>query len=234
MATETLDDATATSIFRRRTLKGKLLAALQAEREERGEESIRGSVMNAAELREAFAEMGDDVPSKALFPLVQQADPDGEGVITLENFLAVVQVRRTQIDQERAQKQLVDAYVALGGDADRDAKIKSDILQAVASDFVGAAATDRAMKGVVKHKMKAVQEILDMGGALDDEEMEELKDTKELEFDQLEAFAAALNQGGADEVIDDDDDGGDGSEEGGGAADQSGKTRRSSKDMLHG
>ena len=143
-------------------------------------------------------------------------------------------MRRTQIDQERAQKQLVDAYVALGGDADRDAKIKSDILQAVASDFVGAAATDRAMKGVVKHKMKAVQEILDMGGALDDEEMEELKDTKELEFDQLEAFAAALNQGGADEVIDDDDEGGDGSEEGGGAADQSGKTRRSSKDMLHG
>ena len=51
---------------------------------------------------------------------------------------------------------------------------------------------------------------------------------------QLEAFAAALNQGGADEVIDDDDDGGDGSEEGGGAADQIGKTRRSSKDMLHG
>ena len=244
-----MDEATARSVFRQRTLKGKLLAALQQAREERGEDVVRGNVMDAADLRGAFADMGDEVPSKDLFPLVQQADPDGEGVITLSDFLAVVELRRSQLELAREQKQLVDAYVALGGDADRDKSVDSSILTAVASDFIGAGAAERAMAGVVKHKLKAVQAILDMGGALDDDEMEELKDTRKLAFEELGAFASSLREGGADEIgnhdDDDDDDerasgGGAGSSPspagggggGGGSGSQSSKTRRSSKDLL--
>ena len=217
-----------TSVFRSRVLKGKLLAALQTEREERGEDAISGNVMNAADLREAFSAMGDEVPSKDLFPLVQAADPDGDGVVTLQSFLEVVQIRRTQLETIRAQQLLVEAYVSLGGDADRDAKVKSGILSAVASDFVGAGATERGLAAVRKHKMKAVQEVLDMGGALDSDEEEELKDTSKLGFDELEAFAAALAEGGADVPDDAEEEGASPSP----SEAEGKKTRRSSKDLL--
>lgn len=236
-----MDEATARSVFSQRTLKGKLLQVLQQAREERGEDAVRGKVMDASDLRGAFADMGDEVPSKDLFALVQMADPNGEGVVTLTNFLAVVELRRSQLEVARAQKQLVDTYVALGGDGDRDASVSSTILMAVASDFVGVGAAERAMAGVVKHKMKAVQEILDMGGALEDEEMDELKDTSKLAFDELEAFATSLREGGADAVSDDDDDeprttsdstAADHTAAAGPAVTESSKTRRSSKDLL--
>ena len=201
-----MDEATATKLFKRRTLKGKMLAALQAARAERDEDAIREQVMDATDLRAAFEEMGDAVPSKDLFPLVQAADPDGDGVVTLKSFLAVVELRRSQIENERSQKMLVDCYVAMGGDGDRDVSVKSDVLKAVALDFVGSGASERAMNGVVAHKMKAVQEVLDMGGALDDEEMDELKDTSKLSFEELQAFAAALQAGGADPLSGDTDD----------------------------
>ena len=44
-------------------------------------------VIDSAQLKQAFIDMGDEVESKSLFTLVQQADPEAEGVITLPLFL---------------------------------------------------------------------------------------------------------------------------------------------------
>jgi hypothetical protein len=71
------------------------------------------------------------------------------------------------------------------------------MLRAITCDFVGKEATKVAMEAVVKHKMKAVQSILDMGGVLDEEEEEELKDTSLLSFEELEAFSDALQGAGS-------------------------------------
>ena len=188
----------ATSVFKSRTLKGKLLSALQAARSEREEEAISEPVLDAADLRQAFADLGDEVASKDLFSLVQQADPDGDGVVTLSRFIEVVEMRRQQLEKQREEALLVEAYVALGGNSDRDVAVKSSLLSAIASDFVGAGAAGRAMEAVVAHKMKAVQEILAMGGSLDEEEEEELKDTSSLQFEELGAFARSLHDHGAD------------------------------------
>ena len=172
---------------------------LQAAREARGEETVKGPVMNSDELRTALAEsLGEEVPSKELFPLLQLADPDSEGVITLPRFLEVVEMRKRQMEKEREQATLLAAYVALGGNSDKDRSIKSEWLTAIASDFVGSTATKAAMTGVVKHKMKAVQEVLDMGGTLDSDEEEELRDTSTLAFEELEAYAHSLQEHGAD------------------------------------
>ena len=122
----------------------------------------------------------------------------------------LVELRRQQLEKQREEALLVEAYVALGGNADRDAKIKSQLLRAVASDFVGAGATSTAMDAVVTHKMKAVQEILGMGGSLDEEEEEELKDTTVLQFEELAAFAQSLHDNGADPAGGDDGGGEDG------------------------
>ena len=107
---------------------------------------------------------------------------------------------------------LTEAYVSLGGNADRDKKVQSQLLKAVASDFVGAGAADRAMDAIVKHRMVAVQELLGMGGALDSDDEEELKDTSVLSFEDLGAFAKSLHDNGADPASTGDDDDAGGSE----------------------
>ena len=117
----------------------------------------------------------------------------------------VVRRRRELLAEQRRKKQLTSAYIALGGTSDHDASVKSEMLQAITCDFVGKEATKLAMEAVVKHKMKAVQSILDMGGVLDEEEEEELKDTSLLSFEELEAFSDALQGVGslAEEADDD-------------------------------
>ena len=176
-------------------MKGKLLAVLQLARSEGGEGAIEGPVMKADELRTALTDsLGEELPSKSLFSLMQQADPESEGVIKLGAFLEVVAFAKEKLETERRQRQLMAAYQSLGGTMDKDKKIKSDLLMQVTGDFVGVAAAKEAMQGVVKHKMKAVQEVLAMGGALDSDEEEELKDTAQLEFDELEAFGVSLKE----------------------------------------
>ena len=85
------DDALATATFNKLRLKGKLLQAMNEKRK-----SLNGTVediapsepvIDTAQLKQAFIDMGDEVESKSLFTLVQQADPEAEGVITLPLFL---------------------------------------------------------------------------------------------------------------------------------------------------
>ena len=197
-SSSTLSEDDVTHAFRQRVLKGKLLGALQAARSERGETNISEAVMNATDLRASLEDLGDSVSSKDLYPLVQMADPDGDGVVTLERFREVVALRKQQHEREREQALLMEAYLAIGGNLDRDAKVPSSVLAAVVSDFVGANASKCAMDAVAKHKFKSVQSVLDAGGALDSDDEEELKDTKMLAFDEMEAFGVSLRVTGAD------------------------------------
>ena len=54
------------------------------------------------------------------------------------------------------------------------------------------ALTGLTMTGVVKHRMKAVAEVLAMGGELDSDEEAELKDTTKLEFDEVRAYLESV------------------------------------------
>ena len=74
----------------------------------------------------------------------------------------------------------------------QEKRIASDPLVAIASDFVGDTAAAAGLQAVVAHKMKAVQELLDMGGQLDEEDEAELKDTKRLDFEEVKAFSEGL------------------------------------------
>ena len=84
------------------------------------------------------------------------------------------------------------AYAALGGTEDEATAIKSELLTAITTDFLGADAASSAIAGVVKHKMKAVAEVLAMGGELDSDEEAELKDTTKLEFDEVRAYLESV------------------------------------------
>jgi len=185
------------AIFKARLLKGKMLAALQQDRQKRGEDTVTGPVIPAEDLRTALSDaLGTAVPSKNLFSLMQMADPDSEGVVTMPRFLEVVALRREQMETERRQAQLAAAYQALGGNADKDIKVKSDLLMAITSDFAGKEAATAGLAGVVAHKRKGGEELLAMGGQLDSEDEEDLKDTSKVEFNELESFAGGLREHG--------------------------------------
>ena len=189
-----LDDDSATELFKRMKLDSKDLEALDKKLAEHGDEPrhVKGpDVMDAGQLRLAFAELGDTVEREQLFALMQQADPESEGIMPLERFLQVVRARREQLEKARREKEVNDAYLALGGSEDREKRVASDPLVAIASDFVGDAAA-AGLQAVVAHKMKAVQELLDMGGQLDEEDEAELKDTKRLDFEEVKAFSEGL------------------------------------------
>ena len=189
-----LDDDSASELFKRMKLGPKDLEALDKKLAEHGDEPrhVKGpDVMDAGQLRLAFAELGDTVEREQLFALMQQADPESEGIMPLERFLQVVRARREQLEKARREKEVNDAYLALGGSEDREKRVASDPLVAIASDFVGDAAA-AGLQAVVAHKMKAVQELLDMGGQLDEEDEAELKDTKRLDFEEVKAFSEGL------------------------------------------
>lgn len=191
----------AASIFQQRRLAGEEFDEKQAEAyKHNGEEGlIKEQIVDPADLRKIFLEdLNDEVGSKDLFALVQAADPDGDGWVQLDAFIDVVEIRREQLEKIKAEALVREAYIALGGDADRSRGVKSDLLRAVSSDFVGKTATETAMAAVVAYKMKAVEEVLGAGGQLDDEEMDELKDVSKLSFEELHAFANSLHTSGAD------------------------------------
>ena len=68
------------------------------------------------------------------------------------------------------------------------------------------------MDAIVAQRMVSVQELLGMGGSLDEEDEAELKDTSVLSFEDLGAFAKSLHDKGADAIAadGDGDEGGDG------------------------
>ena len=110
----------------------------------------------------------------------------------LKRVLAVVRARREQLERARREKEVTDAYLALGGSEDREKRVASDALIAIASDFLGDTAAAAALQAVVTHKMTKVQELLGMGGQLDEEDEAELKDTKRLDFEEVKAFSEGL------------------------------------------
>ena len=178
----------AAAIFKERRLTGEAFDSKQQEAYKyHGEDGlIREQVVDPADLRKIFLEdLGDEVGSKDLFAVVQAADPDGDGWVQLGAFLDVVEMRKQQLEKLRAEALVAEAYVALGGDTDKTRGVQSGQLRAVVSDFVGSSAAETAMRAVVAHKMKAVEEILGAGGQLDDEEMDEIRDVSKLEFEEV-------------------------------------------------
>ena len=164
-----LDDDSAKELFSRMKLAAKDLEALDQTLMQHGEE-----------------------PRHAKGPAVMSADPEGEGVLPLRRFLEVVRARREQLEKARREREITEAYIALGGSEDREKRVASEALVAIASDFVGEEAAAAALQAVVKHKMGAVQELLDMGGELEEEEAVELQDTRRLGFEEVKAFGEGL------------------------------------------
>lgn len=174
----------ANTMFERFRLRGEQLQELNEDRWKLNPDAVElddsDPVMKTSELRSAFAVMGDEIESKQLFPLVQKADPEAEGIIRLpafveyapctplppeppshsnkhSSFRRALRIRRTALAEEREKEHFTAAYVALGGSTDKEKTVRSEMLKAIVTDFVGAAAVEHAMALVIKHKMKAVQ-----------------------------------------------------------------------------
>lgn len=221
------EDELAAGAFDQFVLASDELDAVTAAREAREAPPLTESVIATESLRSAFLAMGDEVESKHLFSLAQDADPDAEGVVALEQFLRVARIRRAWLEQQKRQRLLIEAYTAIGGSTDQEKKVPSKCLLAVTADFLDAGAADAAIRAVTGERRKAVQAVLDMGGALDSDEEEELNDTSLLTFDEMRVFSEALRAPPADSIAEEGDDA-DGGEEGDGRGDSEGASEGAS------
>ena len=82
----------AKSAFSKLRLRGKELQEVNERRKKLNEDaeeiSATADVIETSQLKQVFADMGDEeIDSKSLFALVQQADPEAEGVIKLTSFM---------------------------------------------------------------------------------------------------------------------------------------------------
>ena len=150
------------------------------------------AMMDAAELRRAMAEMGDTVGGRELHEMVMQADPGAVGAITWQNFTAVISMREEQLKREHSETLLTNAYVALGGSSDKEQSVFSNTLIAITQDFCGGQQAAKGVVAVERHRMESVLSVLDMGGSLDEEEQEELKDISKISLGDIREYMAAI------------------------------------------
>jgi hypothetical protein len=152
-------------------------------------------VMETEMLRLALAEMGYVVGGAELFGLVSAADANAIGVVERETWMAVIRLRKRLAADAERQAESLRAYVALGGTVGKTDKVALKPLLDIFQAFGVAADLGRANEAIVSRRMKLVEEVLAMGGELEEDELDELKSTERVDFDDLNAFAGAL--GGA-------------------------------------
>lgn len=146
-------------------------------------------VMSAESLRVALADMGFALGGAALFDLVSLADPSAIGVVAMQTWLDVVRHRKLLRREEERERAVRGAYIALGGTRSKSDKVALAPLLDVMQRFGIQVDTTRALEAIVTKRLAAVEEVLGMGGELDDEEMDEMKSTSLVNFDDLTEFA---------------------------------------------
>jgi len=87
------------------------------------------------ELRDALREIGQHPTEEELFMMIAQVDDDGTGGIEFSEFLKVILNQKTQAAERADERDTIDAFVAMGGSADKTGVIQTDKLVRVIQEF---------------------------------------------------------------------------------------------------
>jgi len=87
------------------------------------------------ELRATLQSMGQDPTDEELFDMIAEVDSDGSGEIDFSEFLKVIQSQKSKLANQDDESDTVDAFIALGGHADKTGEISTDKLRAIVKDF---------------------------------------------------------------------------------------------------
>ena len=90
---------------------------------------------DAWELKEAMKSLGQNPTDEEVFGLLAQVNTDGSGNIDFQEFLQVIEKQRDSQGDTGEDWDMVSAFVALGGNADKSGEIDIDKLRDMINKF---------------------------------------------------------------------------------------------------
>mmetsp|Transcript_12920 Transcript_12920/g.18531 ORF Transcript_12920/g.18531 Transcript_12920/m.18531 type:complete len:150 (-) Transcript_12920:1269-1718(-) len=88
----------------------------------------RSGTIDVWELRQVLEAMGKCPTEEELFQMVSEVDDNMSGAIDFGEFLKVVELQKQKSEQPDDENDLIDAFVACGGSADKTGHVKRDTL----------------------------------------------------------------------------------------------------------
>lgn len=80
-------------------------------------------------------DLGDNITEKMSYQMIAEADPQNKGVIDYISFRRVVENKRLE-EQGSSKAELMDAFIAMGGEEDGEGSIDADkLIQIIKHDF---------------------------------------------------------------------------------------------------
>ena len=93
--------------------------------------------MQTSRLQEALFDLGErEVSEHQVYRMISDQDPTNQGVIKFINFKQIVQQIRDQRGEGSNEDDLMDAYVAMGGDKDGGGCVDAEkLIKTIRDDF---------------------------------------------------------------------------------------------------
>ncbi|KAG2496512.1 hypothetical protein HYH03_005336 [Edaphochlamys debaryana] len=102
--------------------------------------------IDTKELRTALSALGQNPSEEEMFVMISQVDEDGSRLIEFAEFVRVIQINKQLSSKDADEAETLDAFVALGGNADRTGRISMDKLKAICEEFELTINVDRLVK----------------------------------------------------------------------------------------
>ncbi|KAL6749536.1 dynein 18 kDa light chain, flagellar outer arm [Haematococcus lacustris] len=89
----------------------------------------------ADQLKLALAILGQQPTEEELFVMIAQVDQDGSREIDFKEFIHAIQIKKAMSARPGSDQETIDAFVALGGNADMSGHISTSRLLSVVQEF---------------------------------------------------------------------------------------------------
>ena len=84
-------------------------------------------IMNTTDLKGALENLGEKVSDTQVYRMIADVDPNNTGTLNFYSFKDIVSAKRED-ERETSDADLLDAYVAMGGDQDGGGCVDADVL----------------------------------------------------------------------------------------------------------
>uniref|UniRef100_A0A7S0RM74 EF-hand domain-containing protein n=1 Tax=Chlamydomonas leiostraca TaxID=1034604 RepID=A0A7S0RM74_9CHLO len=91
--------------------------------------------IDVKELKTALTALGQQPTDEELFVMISQVDEDGSKEIEFQEFIHAIQINKAMSEKNSNEQETIDAFVALGGNADKTGKIPADRLREIIEEF---------------------------------------------------------------------------------------------------
>jgi calmodulin len=95
-----------------------------------------------------FQAMGQNPSDEEVFQMLNEVDDDGSGGIEFPEFLKVIDSQKAKLASDHDESDMIDAFVAMGGGADRSGNIEAEKLRRTIKAFELTIDIERLIKEV--------------------------------------------------------------------------------------